>query len=701
MADLARGVADTETPVNPYSLLEAVNASSETANRAWLIFLVLMIYLMVAVAGVTHRDLLLDTPVKLPMMDVPIQLTQFFQFAPVILVLLHLGVISQLVLLARKTLEFDHAIRLLETSDWRRHPLRLELHNFFFVQAIAGPDRSSIMSGFLHVMSWLTLAVLPVVLILYIQVVFLPYHDVAITWTHRVALVFDIAMLVLIGVFLMRAETSFWQAFARTTRSHPFSFSMTALVLGFIGFLSFFAATIPGEALDRLNRSMMGLRDGVDASGNRRYAGGFNLPFFGASSDRALFGIFTTNLVVTDMDLVADKDVTPGEPTLKLRGRDLTFARLDRSDLHQADLTDANLTNASLVGTDLRGALMHCADVNELLLSNDRVRARCASARHADFSGANLDGAQMTGVDLTEAKLEEAQLTDAKLTFAILSGANFSSAIMRKADLTGGVQAQGANFLLAALQGADINGAQLQYADFTSAGLQGAGLNYANLHAAVLRDADMEGADIQQAKFFGADMAGAKLQGADLRYSEVWMTNPPSEGALTLADLSNLQLAPPNDGERAAVERVLNKMTSAGTRRLVGEALAPLLDPKAAQAWKTSNELAKWRGMLNQSSAGAADLAFSAQLTEFLAQAMCRPRWAMGSVATGIARRAQSDLFRGDMRTIHARLTNGSCPASKGVIPRVMQDLTAAVDVRRGANQAAEGLRAGVLDNRP
>lgn len=686
MADMAHGVIDTETPVNPYSLLEAVNASSETANRAWLIFLALMIYLMVAVAGVTHRDLLLETPVKLPMMDVPIQLTQFFQFAPIILVLLHLGLISQLVLLARKTLEFDHAIRLLETNDRRRHPLRLELHNFFFVQAIAGPDRSSIMSGFLHVMSWLTLAVLPVVLILYIQVVFLPYHDVTITWTHRVALVFDIAVLVLIGVFLMRAETSFWQAFARTSRSHPVSFGMTALVLAFIGFLSFFAATIPGEALDRMSRLALGLGEGLDEDGNRRYAGGFNLPFFGASSERALFGIFTTNLVVTDTDLVADKDVTPGEPTLKLRGRDLTFARLDRSDLHQADLTDANLDNASLEGTDLRGALMHCADLNELLLSNDREQARCASARHADFSGAKLDGAQLTGIDLTEAKMEETSLVESKLTFAILSGANFSSAIMRKADLTGGVQAQGTNFLLAALQGADLTGAQLQYADFTSAGLQGVGLNYANLHAAVLRDADMEGADVQQAKLFGADMSGAKLQGADLRYGEVWLTNPPAEASLTLADLTNLQLAPPSPDERAAAERVVEKITASRTRRLVGAAMAPVLDPKAAQAWGSSEDLARWRSMLETSAIGATDVAFSTQLTEYLAQAMCRPRWLQGSVATGIARRAQSDLFRGNVGMIHERLTSDSCPAGPAVASRVMQDLTAAVDMRRGGN---------------
>ena len=93
---------------------------------------------------------------------------------------------------------------MLETSDQRTHPLRLELDNFFFVQAIAGPERSRIVSIFLHGMSWLTLVVMPVLLLLYMQLVFLPYHDVAITWVHRSTVLADIALLVLIGVFLLR-----------------------------------------------------------------------------------------------------------------------------------------------------------------------------------------------------------------------------------------------------------------------------------------------------------------------------------------------------------------------------------------------------------------------------------------------------------------------------------------------------------------
>ena len=148
--NLRTAAIEGEAPVNPYSLLEAINASSRTAHTGWLIFIGVMTYLLIAVAGVTHKDLLLSRDVTLPLLQVDIGLTRFFLFAPILLVLFHLGVVVQLALLARKTLEFDTAMRMLEATDRRTHPLRLELHNFFFVQALAGPQRSRIMSVFLH-----------------------------------------------------------------------------------------------------------------------------------------------------------------------------------------------------------------------------------------------------------------------------------------------------------------------------------------------------------------------------------------------------------------------------------------------------------------------------------------------------------------------------------------------------------------------
>src|SRR6187431_209258 len=106
MDDTSRGAIDAETPVNPYSLLEAVNRAGASANVAWLVFLALVGYLLIAVAGVSHKDLLLDSAVTLPILQVKIGLTRFFVLVPVLLVLLHVMLVVQLVLLARKTLEF-------------------------------------------------------------------------------------------------------------------------------------------------------------------------------------------------------------------------------------------------------------------------------------------------------------------------------------------------------------------------------------------------------------------------------------------------------------------------------------------------------------------------------------------------------------------------------------------------------------------
>src|SRR5690349_2061877 len=121
MNDSSRVGLDAETPVNPYTLLEAVNRASDAANTAWLLFIALIAYLLLTVAGVTHKDLLLNTAITLPVLQVGIEMTRFFLFAPVVLVLLHLGVVGQLVLLTRKTLEFASSIRMLEISDERSH----------------------------------------------------------------------------------------------------------------------------------------------------------------------------------------------------------------------------------------------------------------------------------------------------------------------------------------------------------------------------------------------------------------------------------------------------------------------------------------------------------------------------------------------------------------------------------------------------
>jgi uncharacterized protein YjbI with pentapeptide repeats len=683
MSDATQYEIENETPVNPYSLLEAVNRSSDTAHMGWLIFLAIMAYLLIAVAGVTHRDLLLATPVQLPILGVQIQQVQFFQFASVLLVLFHLGLVSQLALLARKTLEFDNAVHKLEPSQRRAHPLRLELHNFFFVQGIAGPNRSMIMALFLHGISWLTLVVIPVVLLLFIQISFLPYHSVPITWTHRIALLIDIGVLVLLGVFLTRAETHFFQAVGRAVAAHPVGTLATIGLLGCVLFVSFVIATIPGEGLDRSLRKYFERSDQKEKIAQAQtwsnYIPGNPLPFLFGSADGTLFGLFHRNLIVTDVDLVVDRDVSKGEPSISLRNRDLRFARLDRSDLHQADMTGSNLDGASLTGANLIDVRLNCSDENELVLTDDRVKANCASARKAKFDHARLTGASMNGIDLRYSDLKEANLENATLKYAWLSGSNFSYANLQKADVTGGARAQGAVFLIANLEGSDFTGAQLQYADFSSSFMQGMTLEHAQLQGANLRDADLDSAYLRRSKLQGADMTGANLSGADMRESVIWMTLPPKSDQMKLTDLSRIEVRPLDDRERVALKHTVSGIASKQLRQNVTESLAKIMNPKRSEAWRNSNNAHIWSSLRTIERPGVI-ASYGAELTQHLTRITCRAKWPNGAVADGIARRALNSNFVADVRQFYASVSDSSCVGGLNLSAGTKAALASAVE---------------------
>jgi hypothetical protein len=46
--------------------LDEANAASDPARTAWLAFLLLLTYVVVTLASVSHKDLLLNSPVRLP-----------------------------------------------------------------------------------------------------------------------------------------------------------------------------------------------------------------------------------------------------------------------------------------------------------------------------------------------------------------------------------------------------------------------------------------------------------------------------------------------------------------------------------------------------------------------------------------------------------------------------------------------------------
>jgi uncharacterized protein YjbI with pentapeptide repeats len=699
--------SDGEAPVNPYSLLEAVNATSASVHTGWVIFVAAVGYVLVAVAGITHRDLVIAGEIFLPVLRVGIELTHFFLFAPVVLLFLHAGFLTRLVLLARKTFELDAALRILEATDRRTHPLRLELNSFFFVQAIAGPERSRVVGSLLWLLASGTVVLLPLLSILYIQLVFLPYHDVTITWIHRLVVLADVGLLALTAVFLGAPEPSFTRAMGVTLGRRPITALLVVVLLGGISVVSLLLATIPGERLDRIGHT----KTDDDPEGR---VGRLD----GASGDK-LLGLFDRNLNVADQTLVIDRDVISGERTLNLRHRDLRHARFDRTSLRQADLTGANLDGASLVAADLRGAVMQCTDADAPESADTLAARRCVSARGATFAKARLAGANLAGADLSGARLVAADLEDVTLRGALLVGADLSRARLDKADLSGGAVLQGANLRAALLPGADLTGAKLEGADLTKASMQAASLSLARLDGAILREADLEAANLYQARLPLADLTGARIRATSLREAWVWRASVPDAADSSLADLASLRAHSPTPDDLEAssktlkglAERPLTRGSGARLARMASGDTGPMAERanETAAAWaelirvseRASSEAGTVIGSLvpTGSFAGvdppaapatgsglAAQLRLSdrrAQITRHLVSMACHPRGGNGAVATGVARRAQGAAFNGDPGAVLETLRRPECSPARAVSPHQLDRLTDAVEMLR------------------
>src|SRR5215469_392017 len=110
--------------------LDEANSASDPAWTAWLAFLLLLAYVVVTLAGVSHKNLLLNSPVKLPIINADIPLVGFFQYAPVMLLLVYLSLLVQHVILARKYRKFTDAIAAYEMETGTEHPAREWVHSY-------------------------------------------------------------------------------------------------------------------------------------------------------------------------------------------------------------------------------------------------------------------------------------------------------------------------------------------------------------------------------------------------------------------------------------------------------------------------------------------------------------------------------------------------------------------------------------------
>ena len=125
------------------SLLATLNSVAQRVQALWFSFISFGAYLTITVLGTTHRMLLLEEPVKLPVFNIDLPLTSFYFIAPAFFLIFHFYALIQLMLLARTASAFEAALQQSTLSDAERAAIRMRLDNSVFVQFICGaaPER--------------------------------------------------------------------------------------------------------------------------------------------------------------------------------------------------------------------------------------------------------------------------------------------------------------------------------------------------------------------------------------------------------------------------------------------------------------------------------------------------------------------------------------------------------------------------------
>jgi uncharacterized protein YjbI with pentapeptide repeats len=525
-------------PKDVGELQRALNDAASKASVLWTTFVIFQLYLAIAFGSVTHRDLFLETPIKLPLLNVDLPLVGFFVVAPIVLVIFHFYVFLQLLGLASKAKDYETLLLTEAPVATDRQYLRQRLDVFPILQFLAGPtdQRTGFRGLCLRFMAWITLFLTPVIILLQGQVTFLPYHSPWV-WLQRGVLLIDVI-----------AIWYFWLQLRPRPDDDPILRPWPAKAWMYFGvagsacviFFSWYLATFPGEWLDEHLPDIPFPRNWTpDWSNSDDWTTLQNILFKSAAIDEVTGrprSTFSNRLILTDQSFISDPDkVDKVDVSRSFRGRDLRQAVLNRADLRKADFTGAILQGAQLQNAKLQKASFGCASKYQVDTS---IRSGWSAAATDDFAGCtSLQDANLGWAQLQEANLQRAQLQRALLEAAQLQGANLYMAQLQGARLGTtladlgwsplfGAQLQGANLVLAQLQGADLFDTRLQGATLRGANLlgarllgiqlQGASLEGAQLRGTNLYKAQLQGANLHDAHLQCADLLGAQLQGANL-----------------------------------------------------------------------------------------------------------------------------------------------------------------------------------------
>jgi uncharacterized protein YjbI with pentapeptide repeats len=544
---------------------EAFVATAHRVQYVWLGFLTVMLFFAVSAANTTHRMLFLEEGVKLPIVDITIPVTGFYIVGPALFVILHFYVLAALVALARTSQIFEDAVSRLKIPEAERENLRGRLGTALFAQLISGrhDEQHGWVSVLFTAVAMLTVAILPVLTLLFMQLMFLPYQSDWITWLHRCFVALDLAI-----VFLL------WRSY-RHGRGALFSLPTGRGIIG-VGLYGVFsglavtgtlAASFPCALPIRWEKRMAAEDWGRCETGLEEAVRSFNrwiephliwltradteydamslADFSGVRlADKwlergAQYGPFTVfvafpnRMKLDDAVLVDPKETNLLIAARQERARELE-AQGDQSGGEQAEgkssMGPAQRSNETdrysfdARGRNFRAARLARADLN--VVNFERADLSLSSLSDARLSYANLASTKLLRANLDETYLNNADLTSANLSYAGMYGTklkqseriltNMIGAVLQDISISGfwPVNASGAYLTKVKWKDADIYSAE-----FSGAKLSGVSFEKSRITNSNLAGADVKGGDFRGATISGTSFAAARLSEVNLDWA--------------------------------------------------------------------------------------------------------------------------------------------------------------------------------------
>jgi len=626
---------------------KGLNDAAGKASVLWTTFLTFELYLAIAFGSVTHRDLLLETPIKLPLANVDLPLVGFFVVAPVVLIISHFYVFLQLAALASKAGAYDELLKREVRIEVERQSMRQRLDAFLVLQFLVGPksQREGVGGFSLRFIAWITLVAAPVVVLLQAQITFLPYHREWVSWMQRIVITADI---VLILYFWTRLRVSDKAITGESLTRVWVAFGVGLSIL--VPILSFCVITFPHELLDRVVPAVRFVPVGWAPKWSDQNAWtSLHEVLFAGTVDEVVGrprSLFSNRLVVSDQSFVDPDKIDKVEFTRSFRGRDLRRAVFNRADLRKADFRGAMLNEASFLGARLQFARFDCPKVG--LLGGCVEGEPVTWLQDTSFDRADLQSSSFRG-----ARLEGAHLYGANLANSVLDQVHAEGAWFYDADL------RGASLASADLSGSSLGEANLRGADLAEAVLKGTALSNANLECASLNSANLTAASLYAANLQGSDLAKTDLTGATLGHARLLRTRGIPK--LHMTDLSNIDLVAvpwagtinergnPGAWKKSLIDIIADKKRREEAKRCAAElALLPSLQDDDRRAF--------WQKALGE-------MPFQNRRAEYLLDVSENIACRSSRIARGLLKNGVATELGLSLQQFEDRLRGSKCPA--------------------------------------